>query len=383
MIETYIPTGGAGDHIFLGSINLLKNPIYERDLNSIMILLSDKLILDDSWKAPYVEFESRESVTENVIQKLKDNGIVKEIYADRSLHRQQYTELFSQGLSEFIRQYTEYIKVYVSDDFYDIIWNKPFEALDSLLSREKDVPPVKTGDLGFFLDSMFTSIYVGSYCCRIFDPRGYLNVARKFLEKKGKNQIEDLFDWVFGICSVSMPKIPIFISMNGNPARADYPMEALGAVIEGSKKEKPDLSKTMANLDKLLYIRNLSVVKDLREMYIDLKEQIESGKFDEKILPVRESFHKQWSLVRAELKNSLSISRQLEFWTDVITIPSAIISFYAPITGAIPVITWSGAKLSGKIAKKKIYNKYPWFSFAEQMGDLALKVKETFIDKEG
>lgn len=96
-----------------------------------------------------------------------------------------------------------------------------------------------------------------------------------------------------------------------------------------------------------------------------------------KVIESRKDFHKQWALAKAELRKHLEPSKKLERWTDALTIPGTLASFFCPPAGLIPMATWMGAKAEKSKAVQKVLRKHPWFFVADKMADVALKLRET------
>jgi hypothetical protein len=400
MIKTYIPIEGSGYNFFLDSYGGFPQPIRVETLTTPMLLLSDKIIIDKSWRNIYYSLDMLNSVEYLVFNTLILNGLIDEFDPIDALNPNDYKDFFANALWEFSLSYAKTKNITLSDYIQELLLTKPREAIDLIKRSDSIIRPLtELGQYGLsnFFDSMLTSLIVGSISSRLHDPSNFLGAYFNNLAHLPDASVEKSFDWLVRICSEQMPAVPIFLSRNLKPAIIDHPLQSKGhgkhlnaymkrSDIDSLQKlgfrqppvatgEAADNVSTMMNLAQILMFRENNVIKDLRNMYSELLKNIEANKIDLSLLPDGKIFYKQWIMAKEELNKSISISKKFEMVTDIITLPSAIVSPFLPIVSAVPIITWAIAKISAKISKKDHLKKYPWFFIAEQMNTIQINMK--------
>jgi len=382
VIETFIPLHGAGTHYFTGSTeyyDMLWGPFFPGAIHGITLLISDTIIIDAFWRESVDPGVWEDLVTCSVINELIQRNIIQEINIRKELNPNQFRQELGVGLAESMKFWIRHNRAALPKRLIEETHDNPYEALQLLKTgRVPESLRVLVRGLDISLTGIYTSIVAGRICSRIHDPQGYLRSYNCLVHSNCRKSVdEENVDRIVAICSESLPEIPIFLSKENEPTVPDPPAAAEGFTLQ----DHPmcDKDKTMKNLEKILSVRDSGACKDLRATYRSTLERVMKAKAELSFYVEKEDFHKQWALARAEMHKHLAISKKFEQWTDILTIPAFVASIFLPAAGAIPFVSWAATKVTSGLATRKVLIEYPWLSLAEQMGDLGLELKKSFL----
>lgn len=393
MITTFIPTRYSGRTYFTEPydtrIDLRRpGPLRPDTLSSTVLLASDKLLIDSSWRQAYEEWGTRRSTSVRVLTRLSDEGILEEVRADEHLDREQANGVLGSWSLPLLDGFADHCGGVLPDDFRSWVVDHPVQALTGrgdtpAILREFDA---ESASIAF--DAVFLRLVGGRVASRVWDPNNLLGVFHNVLRDHaalgvGASSDQELQreepDWLIGVCDEIVPRAPLFLSRDGEETLPDHPVEAIG--FQPRNVPKLDEKTTLEQLDKLLEIRKASTACELRSRYSELLQSMQGDNLPSVI--DRKSFHQLWAASRAELRRSLQIARTADKWTDGLTVPAAIGSLLAPAVGAIPVASWSVSKISSYFGRRRFQDEKPWYLILTLIEDLALAVRDSTSDGVG
>lgn len=284
MLDTYVPTEESGHRYFTGMSNLFSAPVHSDAITTPSLILSDRILIDSSWQDAY---ETNDAIF-RVIKHLVDRRVVVEVSPDEALPREESLPFIATGLWAFLVSYADYYDHRLEDDFQELILSAPLDALERLRDHN-EIPGLEnlrdSGGLTIILDSIFTAFVAGNLCSRLYDPRGYLRIFRNVTvsAQRGEQQTSASDpvapdEWLLQLTKRQLPKTHILVTKEGYPARFVHPIERFGFHPEKrSHKGKPDVSRTLENLEKIVAFRDSSVCTDLRGAYSDLIARVAKG----------------------------------------------------------------------------------------------------------
>jgi hypothetical protein len=215
-------------------------------------------------------------------------------------------------------------------------------------------------------------------CERIYDPElalpKFLIVCGTAADPAIMSGVSDA-DWIVGICSELLPDSPLCVDSSDRATPAAGPLATYGYHMPGH--DNADIDKSLRRFEAALKVRCSNECRDLRKLYAETVEAVATHGLNAEFVRSRETFHAQWLHARAVLRKNLGPSKRLERWTDALTVPAAIASIAIPAVGALPMVTWAGAKAEKLSAERKAAATYPWLALAEQFGEVAVRLSET------
>lgn len=381
-IRTLIPVYGCGTQVFSGHRNLITAPFDEGSFNSLLLLLSDRVLLDESWRIPFEEFGGVEACATGVaIERLIASGIVEEIRVTRDLLGPEQEIVLRAALDGVVQFGKEHDLL---DPSFDLDLGPDVHAtIEQWLEPKRSPPGLPSDLLALVLDFVLTYCLVGKVCTRLHDPRGYVRAGSAFVNQsfsRGKSrpprpapQGERLIDCVLALCSGELPDVPIWLSAGGQATTPDQPFDTL-PFLEREGQPKPDSDATLRRVDALLKIRDTPLCRDTRTLY---RQLLTSYPDLETLLVTREQFQRQWQVARSELRRELRFATKMARWTDVLTVPAALASLAIPPAGVLPLITWTISKASERRGRERLEQRSPWFMLAEQLGDLGILARDS------
>lgn len=384
MITTFVPTACAGSWYFAGGGNPLASTLSPDSLGTIALLLSDCIILDQSWRYPYEEVGTETTDTAcRVVDELISRELVRVVAPKKEISVDTELEYLKDGLWGFCHTYARCKKTNVSDDFKQLLLSNPTSAFYKITHQE-DVPevfddPFAEDALRVILDTMFAALVAGELCNRVYDPRNYLGAYLNLTKEATEHSADEISAWAVRVCRQQVPTVPLYVTKAGYPARLRAPLEELGFTYSNpSHRGAADLSTTMKNLERIMTFRSSGVVEDLRGQYARLLKVVEAGNTEAAEFPETKKLDAQWKRAKSELRQRLQLSDTMEWWTDMLTVPAALVGAVVPVVAAIPLVYWGTAKLTAARARRGHKKEYPWYFFAEHVKPVAYEIAVKF-----
>jgi hypothetical protein len=385
MIKAFCLTRQAGREFFSKwGLNMVGPTIEANTLDAAVLIVSDKILIDKSWRVPYDEFEAKDSITCAVIRELEDRQLLEEVNTASLISVDDCLDTVSQALVKMLNEFMKFKRVSPGAKEKAIVKaasSDPIGTINAITHSKGAIAPsladLSGTGLDIFLDAVFSYLVSGTICSRLHDPHNFLGIFLNLNELKDTTPStpRENLDYAIGICSELLPWVGIFRSKSGAYTVPDSPLCTLG--FKHVDVPAPDLSETLRQVDRILDFRENVVSRDLRGLYRQALEMVQEEQTAMKVIESRKDFHKQWALANAELRKHLEPSKKLERWTDALTIPGTLASFFCPPAGLIPMATWIGAKAEKSKAVQKVLRKHPWLFVADKMADVALKLRET------
>lgn len=364
-ISSLLPTPNIGYNLIIGGENTLQT-IYDDLLCPISLLLSDEILIDNSWKTIYLDYNFTDSVEYKIFDTLISEKILKEINIKNYINEKEIEEMSQFTVKSLCLNWAQSNGVYLSENQINRINDDIFYAeyyLKKLKFDEEHLP--------YIYDSMIIYMLLGNEFFRIINAQDYfnfysycvLNSKRENFDKVNSNY-ERLYYWTIKMTEQTLPKIDLYLTQTHDPGRIITPLEKLGYknpyLGKNKYKDIADELESRNQLDKIIKFRNSASVRSLRYEYKKILD-IYKPTNELSTLPSLKKINNIWEEVSYECSEKFKYFNIFNKITDYLTIPCFLMGLTYPEISIPSVITWSACKITKVFADKYIRNKYPWF----------------------
>lgn len=372
-ISTFVPTSGYGYRCLESGFPSLVQTIDAETIQPLMLILSDEISIDSSWRHPFFDFDCEDALEYKILSDLISQKIIKEVDVSKLLAAEDIGTVYSSGIAGCCLSYLDHKGIPVSPEKREAIFQGNSVAIDTLLQNG-----FGQMDLVILYDAIVTYALSGLSFSRVDDRKGSIVFFSKIASaceqfETTKDHPTNALDWAIEVGDRILPRAPLFLSKTNYRARLASPLERLGMRPTVPLREpRAEDSSTQSQLEKILRIRDSAAAKCLREEYNRLIICCESAQ-DFPRLPCLTEIERLWDEVSYLYNRKLRLSRSLDKFTDYLNVPAAIaglIPLISTVATAIPLVMWGISKWSKQHATDIVRKMHPWYFVAEGLREL-------------